>query len=231
MLKIKNLSAGYDGNLVLKGIDINIGENEIVALIGPNGAGKSTIIRSIFNLTNIYDGEIRFFNMDIKNLKTHDLIDLGISYVNQGRINFTDLTVRENLEIGVNQKKNPKKNLKMIYKKFPILYEKRNELAFSLSGGQQQILALGRALIRKPKLLLLDEPTLGLSPKLRKELFQTIKLLKNMGISILIVEHNAQKVIEMADKTYLLENGKIALSGGKEILENDKIKEIYLGKT
>ena len=154
----------------------------------------------------------------------------GISYVPQGKINFGDLTVLENLQLGGDlYPKRIEDNLKRVFTKFPALKEKKKELAYSLSGGQQQMLALGRALMQEPSLLLLDEPTLGLSPKLQKELFSTLLELKEEGIAILVVEQNAKKAIETADRTYLLEDGVVVLSGGEEILDNEKIQQVYLG--
>lgn len=230
MLEIKNLDSGYGKLKVLEDVNISLKPGEIIALIGPNGAGKSTVIKAIFSLADVYSGKIIFKERNITKLKTHELIKLGISYVNQGRTIFSNLSVRENLEIGSNENKEVlKNNLNFVYGKFPILKTKRNKLAYTLSGGQRQMLALGRALMQNPSLLLLDEPSLGLSPILQKELFATIAKLREDGISILIVEQNAKKAILMADKTYLLENGKIVLKGGKEILENKKIKNIYLG--
>jgi branched-chain amino acid transport system ATP-binding protein len=232
ILEIKSLFAGYGELEVLKGIDIVLKEKEIVALIGPNGAGKSTVIKSIFSIANQTKGAILLDGKNISNLKTYELIKEGISYVNQGRIVFGNMTVRENLEIGadhVKDKKELEKRLSKVYEKFPILKERQNSLAFTLSGGQQQMLALGRALMQNPKVLLLDEPSLGLSPKLIKETFKTIQKLRDDGLSILIVEQNAKKAIEVADRTYLLEDGKIALEGDKKILNNPKIRGIYLG--
>jgi branched-chain amino acid transport system ATP-binding protein len=232
MLTIKNLHAGYGNFEVLKGVDISVKPNEIVALIGPNGAGKSTVIKSIFNIAKVNEGEITFKDRIINQLKTHELMEIGISYVNQGRINFNNLSVKENLEIGADLVHNSEiieKNLDMVYKKFPVLKDRESDLAYGLSGGQQQMLALGRALMQQPSLLLLDEPSLGLSPILQKELFDTIIKLKDDGISLLVVEQNAKKAIEIADRTYLLEDGKIVLEGGREILEFDEIKNVYLG--
>jgi branched-chain amino acid transport system ATP-binding protein len=232
MLKIANLYAGYGSFDVLKGIDLEVGANEIVALIGPNGAGKSTVIKSIFNIAEVTEGDIRFKGQDITGLRTHELMELGISYVNQGRINFGNLTVRENLEIGadlIHDEVIIAKNRAMVYEKFPVLKEREDHPAYGLSGGQQQQLALGRALMQTPSLLLLDEPSLGLSPILQKEIFATIRQLKEDGISMLIVEQNAKKAIEIADRTYLLEDGRIALEGGPEILEHEAIKNVYLG--
>ncbi len=232
MLEIKNLHSGYDELEILKGVDIEVYEKNIVALIGPNGAGKSTLIKSVFGIAQINKGEINFSGKNIKNLKTHELISSGISYVPQGKIVFGDLTVRENLEMGaetISDKKLIENRINEVYEKFPILRKRAKKLSFTLSGGERQMLALGRALITKPSILMLDEPSLGLSPKLQKELFHLILKLKEEGISILIVEQNAKKAIEIADKTYLLEDGKIALEGGKEIVKHNKIKEVYLG--
>lgn len=232
MLELKKINAGYGELHILKDVDITVGGNEIVALIGPNGAGKSTVIKSVFSLADVISGKVYFKGKDISNLKTHELIEVGVSYVNQGRIVFGNLTVLENLMIGADLIKDNsvvQRNLQMVYRKFPVLRERREQLAFGLSGGQRQQLALGRALMQNPSLLLLDEPSLGLSPKLQKELFKTIKELKKDGISVLVVEQNAKKAIEIADKTYLLEDGKIVLSGGKNILKHKKIKNVYLG--
>ena len=232
MLEIKNLNAGYGELHILKDVSIQVKEKQIVALIGPNGAGKSTILKSVFNIASVRDGSIQFNDIELVGKKTYEMLERGISYVPQGKINFGDLTVLENLEIGGSLFQDKiKENLKKVFSKFPILLHKQKELAYSLSGGQQQMLALGRALMQEPKLLLLDEPTLGLSPKLQKELFETLIELRDEGISILIVEQNAKKAILSADKTYLLENGEVALSGGKSILKNKKIKEVYLGGT
>ncbi len=232
MLEITNLHAGYAGLEVLRGIDISISPNEIVALIGPNGAGKSTVIKSIFNISDVTSGSIVYKGEEITDLHTHELIDFGISYVNQGRVIFSNLTVRENLEIGaelIRDRHVVEKNLSHVFRKFPVLKRKAGQLAYALSGGERQQLALGRALMQNPSLLLLDEPSLGLSPKLQKELFETISQLREDGLSILIVEQNAKKAIQIADKTYLLEDGKIALSGGKDIIKHEKIKNVYLG--
>tara|TARA_Y100000310_G_C20699925_1_gene828777 strand:+ start:2797 stop:3498 length:702 start_codon:yes stop_codon:yes gene_type:complete len=232
MLRIKDLEAGYDELNVLKGIDLEVKAGEIVALIGPNGAGKSTVIKSVYDLATVTGGSINFKGKDITGIKTHELLELGINFVTQGRVVFGELQVKENLEIGgdlIKDRDIVEKKLGAVYAKFPALKEKENTLAYTLSGGQRQQLALGRALMNDPSLLLLDEPSLGLSPKLQKELFKTIKDLKKDGISILIVEQNAKKAIEIADRTYLLENGSVALTGGKEIVKHKVIKSVYLG--
>jgi len=232
MLQIKNLFSGYNGLEVLKGINLTVGDKEIVSIIGPNGAGKSTIIKSVFGIADVLRGEIKFNEENIRNLKTYELISHGISYVRQGKIVFGELTIKENLEIGgelLRDKELIHNRIKEIYTKFPFLEKRKNELAYTLSGGERQILALGRALILKPELLMLDEPSLGLSPKIQKQIFEIIQNLKKEGISILIVEQNAKKAIEISDRTYLLENGEVSLEGGKEIIKNKKIKKVYLG--
>lgn len=232
MLQITNLKAGYNENEVLHGINLEVGTGEIVAIIGPNGSGKSTLIKSIFKLANINSGRIVFRDKDITKLPTHEIIYEGISYVPQGRQVFDEMSVHENLEMGafiMTNHKLLKTNLKEVYEKFPILKIKQKDNAFTLSGGQQQVLSIGRALIQNPKILLLDEPSLGLSPKATDEIFNVIKKLNKEGISIIIVEQNAKKAVEIADRTYVLEDGKIALSGGKEILKNPEIKSVYFG--
>lgn len=232
MLQIKNLQSGYNGMEILHGIELEVKPGEIVAIIGPNGSGKSTTLKSIFNLCNIYSGKIEWKNKNITKLKTHEKIFEGISYVPQGRQVFRDLTVQENLEMGafiMKDKELVKTNIKDVYEKFPFLKEKKDKYAETLSGGQQQMLAIGRALIQNPQLLLLDEPSLGLSPKAMKEIFEKIQEINKEGVSIVIVEQNAKSAIEIADRTYILEDGKIALTGGKEILKDPKIKNIYFG--
>lgn len=217
---------------ILQGIDFGVKAAEIVAVIGPNGAGKSTLLKSIFNLCDVYSGKIFFRDKDITKLPTHELIYEGISYVPQGRQVFSTLTVRENLEMGafiMEDHELIKRNIADVFKKFPVLKEKESELAMNLSGGEQQMLAIGRALIQDPELLLLDEPSLGLSPKVMKEIFEKIVKINESGVSIIIVEQNARQAVKIAHRTYILENGKIALEGGKEILEDPKIKNIYFG--
>ena len=232
MLTISNLKAGYNGMEILHGIDLEVKPKKIVALIGPNGAGKSTVLKSIFNLCEIYSGKIIFKNKNITKMPTYQLIYEGISYVPQGRQVFSNLTVKENLEMGafiMGGRQLIERNIEDVFKKFPILKERKNELALNLSGGEQQMLAIGRALIQDPELLLLDEPSLGLAPKVMKEIFEKIKEINKEGVSIIIVEQNAKKAVEIADKTYILEDGKVALKGGKEILEDKRIKDIYFG--
>jgi branched-chain amino acid transport system ATP-binding protein len=232
MLITKNLTAGYKGIEVIKDVNFKIEPGEIVAIIGPNGAGKSTFLKSIFNLAEVYSGRIYFKDKDITDFETHELIYYGISYVPQGRLVFSNMTVLENLEMGAfifNDKNLIKNNLEHVYREFPVLKRKKDELGGNLSGGEQQMLAIARALMQSPELLLLDEPSLGLAPKVVSEIFEKVLKLKSEGISIIIVEQNAKKAVEIADRTYIFEDGKIALEGGKEILKDPRIKEIYFG--
>lgn len=232
MLKIQDIKAGYGELEILHGVNLEINPGEIVAIIGPNGSGKSTILKSIFSLCNIYSGKIIWKDRDITKLKTYQKILEDISYVPQGRQVFRDLTVLENLEMGsfiLNNNNLVDLNIKNIYKEFNFLKEKKDKYADTLSGGQQQMLAISRALVQNPQLLLMDEPSLGLSPKVAKEVFNKIKEINQKGISIIIVEQNARQAVEIADKTYVIEEGRVVLTGGRDILENPKIKEIYFG--
>ncbi len=232
MLEVKNLKSGYSGVEILHGVNLVIKPGELVALIGPNGAGKSTILKSIFNLAEIYDGKIVFKDKDITRLKTHELIELGISYVPQGRQVFPNMTVLENLQMGaysIQDQNVIETNINDVFQKFPDLLQKQQESAGVLSGGQQQMLAIARALIQNPQLLLLDEPSLGLSPKLIKEIFEKIIEIKDKGVAILMVEQNARQAVGIANRTYILENGAVVLEGNKTILDNKQVENIYFG--
>jgi len=232
MLKISSLKSGYDGMEILRGVDIYVDPGEIVALIGTNGAGKSTLLKSIFNLADIYDGQIIFKDKDITNLPTHDLIREGISFAPQGRLVFSDMTVFENLEMGAfifTDKELVKRNIKDIFEKFPILKAKQKHNASTLSGGQQQLLSIARALVQNPELLLLDEPSLGLSPIAMKEVFSKIVEINHRSVSVLIVEQNVKQAVSIANRTYILENGRVALEGNKDILKNPETSQIYFG--
>ena len=232
MLKIENLKSGYNGMEILKGVDIVVKPGEIVALIGPNGAGKSTLLKSIFNLTDFYSGKILFKDKDISKLPTYDLISEGVSFVPQGRQIFSNMSVMDNLEMGAfvfSDKDLIKRNISDVFKKFPVLEQKKQQNASTLSGGQQQMLSIARALIQNPELLLLDEPSLGLSPIAMKEVFKTIIEINKEGVSIIIVEQNAKQAVDIAHRTYVLEDGEIALEGDRTILENSQVKDIYFG--
>ena len=233
MLSIKNLESGYGKMQILFGISLNVKPNDVAVIIGPNGAGKSTLLKSIFNLVDVYKGKIIFKNKDMAKIPTHELIELGVSYVPQGRQVFGTLTVRENLEMGAfltKEKDLIKKRLNEVVEiHFPDLKKKLNDYAFSLSGGQQQMLAIGRALMQDPQLLLLDEPSLGLAPKIMKGLFKKIQEINKEGVTIMMVEQNAKQATAIADKIFVLEEGKVALSGNKSLLKTKKIQHIYLG--
>ncbi|MFC1598767.1 ABC transporter ATP-binding protein [Patescibacteria group bacterium] len=234
ILEIKNLKAGYEDIPVLKEVDLELEQDKIAILMGPNGAGKTTLLKSIFNQTNITGGQIFFEGKEITKMPTHGLLEMGIAYVPQGRINFSDLTVEENLLMGayhLEDKDVIKKNVEKIYEEFPDLKTKKKELAFSLSGGQQQMLAIGRALVNRPRLLLLDEPSLGLSPKLVKKTFAKIKEInQKFDTTILIVEHNIKSVLEMADYGYIMVDGQIETHGAAKELKGSAImKKVFLG--
>ncbi len=232
MLEIKDLNSGYNGTEILHKVNFKARPAEIVAIIGPNGAGKSTLLKSIFSLCEVYSGKIFFKDKDITRLSTHELIYEGVSYVPQGRQVFSDLTVKENLEMGafiLREQETIKRNIEDVFAKFPFLRKKQDDYAFALSGGQQQMLAIARGLMQSPELLLLDEPSLGLAPKTMKEVFQKIQEINKEGIAVIIVEQNAKQAVKIADRTYILEDGRIALEGGKEILKDKRIKNIYFG--
>lgn len=234
MLSIKNLSASYGGPRIIEAVNLEVREGEIVTLIGPNGAGKSTVIKSIFGLTNIEDGEILFLSQNLVGRKASEIARCGISYVPQGRSVFPSLTVEENLYLGAYIRTNAKKiatDLDYVYGKFPRLHERRKQKTKLLSGGEQQMVALGRALMLKPSLLLLDEPSIGLAPKIVAEVFEKILEIRKDGTSILMVEQNANMALQVSDRGYVLELGKNKFEGkGKELLTDKRIGEAYLGK-
>lgn len=239
MLKVNNLEVVYnDVILVLKGLSLSVKESSVVALLGSNGAGKSTTLKAISGLLRpdngeITDGEIFFNEVRIDKKDAAEIVKLGIFQVMEGRRVFKDLTVEENLIAGAYTQKssNFKSNLEKVYTYFPRLKERRKQLAGFMSGGEQQMLAIGRALMANPKLILMDEPSLGLSPVLVKEIFKIIeKLNKEDNTAILLVEQNANMALSVADYGYIMENGKIVLEGkSEELMENDDVKEFYLG--
>lgn len=235
MLKITKLNSGYEDLQVLKDVTLELQTGTISVLMGPNGAGKSTLIKSVCNISKVNSGKIEFFEKDITRLPTHSLLELGIAYVPQGKVNFDTLTVEENLLIGaehIESKAVVKQNLTHIYETLPDLKKKGHEYAFSLSGGQQQMLAIGRALMNLPKLLLLDEPSLGLSPKLVKEVFAKIKQIREkFGTTILIVEHNLKSVLSIADYGFVLVNGKLIAHGSpQELKQTDILDRVFVGE-
>lgn len=233
LLELKNVGAGYDDVKIIHNISIYINEGEIVTFMGPNGAGKSTILKSIFGLVG-HTGNILLEGEKISPLP-HELVKMGISYVPQGRRVFNNLTVKENLELGGYPLKDDKecaRRIKHLFNIFPMLHAKNNELAGNLSGGQQQLLSIARGLMIEPKLLLLDEPTLGLSPKAVKDTFKIIKdINKNHKTAIIIVEHNLHSLLPITDRAYVLAHGKIVSSDtGLNIEKSDILESVFMGK-
>ena len=233
ILEVNEINVFYDKIHAIKDISFYIKEGEIVSFIGANGAGKTTILNAISNILPIKSGEVVLNVESINNVKAHKLVPMGMAHVPEGRRIFTDLTVMENLEIGAytRSKNEFQEELKKVFDLFPRLKERKNQLSGTMSGGEQQMLAIGRALMSKPKLLLLDEPSMGLSPLLVKEIFEIIKRINKEGkTTILLVEQNAKKSLEISDRAYVIEVGKIVLEGkGSEIANNDIIKKVYLG--
>lgn len=232
MLKISKLTAGYGGPTIVHEVGMEVNEKEIVTLIGPNGAGKSTVLRSVFGLTKIESGSIEYFGKELKHLKPEAIVQSGISYDPQGRSIFPSLTVEENLEMGAYlSNENPKEQMTYVYSKFPRLKERRHQKSKTLSGGEQQMLAIGRALMMKPELLLLDEPSIGLAPKVIAEVFEKLQEIRDSGVSILMVEQNATAALAISDRAYVLELGHIRYHGtGSELLKDPKVGQLYLGK-
>ena len=232
MLKIENVVAGYGHITALKSINLEVPQGSIVSLIGANGAGKSTTMRSIMGLVKPTAGRITFEGKDITSMKTHDIVKSGISLVPEGRQILQDMSVYENLEMGayIRKDKDIEADIKKVFKRFPILDERSYQLGGTLSGGQQQMLAIGRALMARPKLLLLDEPSMGLAPLVVNEIFEVIKEISAEGTTVLLVEQNVRQALKIADYAYVLETGKIVLSGPAEEIRHDpRVMEAYLG--
>ncbi len=235
MLKIHDLKVSYGGIQALKGIDLEVEEGKIVALIGANGAGKSTTLRSVVGLVKPESGSIIYRGEDLKKFPTKDLVHKGITLVPEGRRVFANLTVLENLKIGAFSRKDEKAikdDLEWVYSLFPRLKERSWQLAGTLSGGEQQMLAVGRALMSKPKLLMMDEPSLGLAPLIVKEIFNIIQEIHKQGVTILLIEQNANVSLKIAHQAYVMETGLITIEGtGQELLANEEVKRAYLGES
>jgi branched-chain amino acid transport system ATP-binding protein len=233
MLKIHNLDVSYGPIRALKGISFEVKEGEIVTLIGANGAGKSTTLRTISNLLKPQGGSITFLNKDLLSVPAYDLVKLGIAHVPEGRIIFGPLTVQENLELaawGRRDKMAIQEDLSKVYDLFPLLKDRKFQLGETLSGGEQQMLALGRGLMTRAKLMLLDEPSMGLAPLLVQDIFRVIRQANAEGTTILLVEQNAHMALELAHRAYVLETGNIILEGpAKEVAKNPKVIKAYLG--
>lgn len=233
MLTVENLSINYGAIEAVKEVSFRVEEGEVVTLIGANGAGKTSILRTISGLVRPKSGRISFLGEDIHKSQARKIVAKGLSQVPEGRHVFAGLTVMENLEMGAFLKKDKvdnQKTLKMIFNRFPRLEERKHQDAATLSGGEQQMLAMGRALMSKPKLLLLDEPSMGLAPIFIQEIFDIIQEIQKQGMTVLLIEQNANKALSIADRAYVLETGKVVLSGkGSELLASDQVKKAYLG--
>lgn len=231
MLKVDNINVYYGQIHTLKDVSIEVKKGEIVALIGANGAGKTTTLRTISGLLRSKTGMIMFNDEDISHAEAHKLVSKGIAHVPEGRHVFLQMTVQENLEMGAYTNASyTKEGIADVYQRFPRLKHRRNQIAGTLSGGEQQMLAMGRALMSRPQLMMLDEPSMGLAPILVQQIFDIIKELHSAGTTILLVEQNAEMALEIADRAYVLESGRIKLSGtGEELAKSDAIKKAYLG--
>lgn len=234
MLKLQNISVKYGSFTAIQNINIHVDEGEIVVLLGANGAGKSTTFRSISGLNKPFQGEILFAGSSIDKKSADRIVQLGIVQCAEGRKLFSHMTVNENLMMGayVHRKKKDqvKQSLRHVYELFPILHDKRNDAAGSLSGGQQQMLAIGRALMSKPKLMMLDEPSVGLAPLIVEQMFEVIQQINKEGTTILLAEQNANAALKIADKGYVFENGSIVVAGtSEELFTNDSVRKAYIG--
>lgn len=234
MLEVKDLEVYYGMIQAIKGISFEVNKGEVIALIGANGAGKTTTLHTITGLLSPKKGSVMFEEKDITKIPAHKIVSMGMAHVPEGRRVFADLSVYENLKLGAytrKDKENLNKDLESIYERFPRLAERKNQSAGTLSGGEQQMLAMGRALMSKPSIILMDEPSMGLSPILVNEIFDIIESISKSGTTVLLVEQNAKKALSIADRAYVLETGKIVTSGkASELLEDDSIKKAYLGE-
>ena len=234
MLEVKDLEVYYGVIQAIKGISFHVDKGEIIALIGANGAGKTTTLHTVTGLISPKNGHVLFEGKDITKIPAHKIVSMGMAHVPEGRRVFADFTVYQNLKMGAftrNDKKEVEETLQMVYERFPRLEERRNQLAGTLSGGEQQMLAMGRALMSHPKLIVMDEPSMGLSPILVNEIFDIIQSVSASGTTVLLVEQNAKKALSIADRAYVLETGNFVLSGNARDLMNDEsVKKAYLGE-
>lgn len=232
MLKVENLSVSYGGIKAVRQISFEVEDGQICTLIGSNGAGKSTTLRTIIGLVNAQSGSIQLDGKELLGMPTNEIVTKGITLVPEGRHVFPDMTVLENLKIGAYMRKDElKEDLAWVYDLFPRLKERSWQAAGTLSGGEQQMLAVGRALMCRPKIIMMDEPSLGLAPIIVQGIFDIIKEINKQGVTVLLIEQNANMALRIADRGYVMETGTIALQGsGKELLSDEKVKELYLGK-
>ena len=234
MLEVKDLEVYYGMIQAIKGISFEVNQGEVIALIGANGAGKTTTLHTITGLLSPKKGSVMFEGTDITKIPAHKIVSMGMAHVPEGRRVFAELSVYENLKMGAYTRKDKneiEESLANVYKRFPRLEERRNQMAGTLSGGEQQMLAMGRALMSKPKIILMDEPSMGLSPIFVNEIFDIIQAVSESGTTVLLVEQNAKKALSIADRAYVLETGKITMSGNaKDLLEDEADKKAYLGE-
>ncbi len=234
MLEVKNLEVCYGMIQAIKGISFEVNEGEVIALIGANGAGKTTTLHTVSGLLSPRAGTVTFEGKDITKTPAHKIVSYGMAHVPEGRRVFASLSVFHNLKMGAYTRSNKEEiedSLKMVYTRFPRLEERKNQLAGTLSGGEQQMLAMGRALMSKPRIILMDEPSMGLSPIFVNEIFDIIKQVSAGGTTVLLVEQNAKKALSIADRGYVLETGKIVLEGkAQELLDDESVKKAYLGE-
>ncbi len=234
MLEIKDLEVYYGMIKAIKGVSFEVNEGEVIALIGANGAGKTTILHTITGLLEAKKGSVYYDGKDITKIPAHKIVSMGMAHVPEGRRVFANLSVLQNLRMGAYTRKDKneiEETLKTVYKRFPRLEERQNQLAGTLSGGEQQMLAMGRALMSHPKIILMDEPSMGLSPIFVNEIFDIIKEVSSSGTTVLLVEQNAKKALSISDRAYVLETGNIVLDGkAEDLLNNDSIKKAYLGE-
>ena len=234
MLEVKDLEVYYGVIQAIKGVSFHVEKGEVIALIGANGAGKTTILHTVTGLLSPKKGSVIFQGKDITKTPAHKIVSMGMAHVPEGRRVFAELSVYENLKMGAytrTDKAEIEDSLKSVYKRFPRLEERKNQMAGTLSGGEQQMLAMGRALMSKPGIILMDEPSMGLSPILVNEIFDIIRSVSESGTTVLLVEQNAKKALSIADTAYVLETGNITLEGkAKDLLEDDSIKKAYLGE-
>ena len=234
MLEIKDLEVCYGVIRAIKGVSFEVNQGEVIALIGANGAGKTTILHTITGLIPAKSGSILFEGKELTKTPAHKIVSMGMAHVPEGRRVFAQLSVLENLKLGAYTRKDKAeitKSLKMVYERFPRLEERKNQVAGTLSGGEQQMLAMGRALMSNPRIILMDEPSMGLSPLLVSEIFDIIKVISEGGTTVLLVEQNAKKALSIADRAYVLETGNITLSGkASDLINDDSVKKAYLGE-
>lgn len=233
ILQVKDIKVRYSSIPVIHGLSLTVDPGETVCVVGANGAGKSTFLKAIMGAVRVFDGEILFQSREIQDLNTEEVVRIGITYVPEERMLFTALSVEENLLLGaytLNDKERIRENLQFVYSLFPILRDRRNQAVLTLSGGEQQMVAIGRGLMSNPRLFMMDEPSLGLAPRLVDEVLDTVRRLKQEGINILLVEQNVREALEISDRGYVLQTGRIVQEGsGEELLKSDTVRQAFLG--